>query len=64
MRAIEDFGGHRVIITKGPYRCKKGFVSHASRFGIFVTLDYKPLRIEVKSDEILVLLDNGEIDKK
>ena len=64
MRANEDFGGHRVIITRGQYRSKKGFVSHASKFGIFVTLDYKPLRIEVKSEDIAVLLDNGEIDKK
>ena len=63
MRANEDYGGHRVIIVKGKYRCKKGTVSNASIFAIYVDLDYKGLRIVVEPTDILVLRDDGKLDK-
>ena len=63
MRAVEDFLGRRIVIISGKYRCKKGYVCRASKFGIFVDLDYNALRILVQANEIRVLLDNGQLDK-
>lgn len=62
MRALEDYAGHRVVIIKGKYKGKKGFVSFASNLGIFVDLDYNGLRINIDQNEILIL-DNGKVDK-
>ena len=64
MRANEDFLGHRVVIISGKYKCKKGFVSTASTLGVYVDLDYNGLRILVQANQIRVLLDNGQLDKK
>lgn len=64
LRSVEDFGGHRVIVIKGRYKSKKGFVTHASHFGIYVDLDYKPLRVLMEPTELKILNDDGEVDKK
>ena len=64
LRAVEDFGGHRVIVTKGAYKSKKGFVVHASHFGVYVDLDYKPLRVLMEPSELKILNDDGKVDKK
>ncbi len=63
MRAYEDFAGHRVVIISGNYKSKKGHVSIASIFGIYVDLDYKPLRVRVEPYQIRVITENGEVDK-
>ena len=63
MRTLEDFMGCRVVIIKGIYKSKKGHVSVANVFGLYVDLDYKPLRVRVDPCEILVLDNEGKIDK-
>ena len=55
--------GHRVIIISGKYKGKKAHVSSASIFGVYVDLDYKPLRISVEISEIRILGNDGELDK-
>ena len=64
MRTYEDFAGHRVIIVTGKYKGKKPHVSSASIFGIFVDLDYKPLRVLVIPSQIRILDKYGKVDKK
>tara|TARA_Y100000768_G_C23611914_1_gene510926 strand:- start:385 stop:579 length:195 start_codon:yes stop_codon:yes gene_type:complete len=64
MKSAEDFGGLRVAIISGQYKSKKGFVSRASIHGLYVDLDYKPLRISVRPEQLVVLNDNGRVDKK
>ena len=63
MRDQTDYGGRRVLIISGKYKCKKGFVSSASCFGIYVDLDYNALRILVATNEIMIIDDSGNIDK-
>ena len=63
MRTYEDYIGHRITIISGKYRSKKGTIISASVFGIYVDLDYKPLRIMVTPCEIMILGSNGDVDK-
>ena len=63
MRANEDYIARRVVIKRGKYKSKKGFVAIASKFGIHVDLDYKPLRVMVSAQDILLLDDYGQVDK-
>jgi len=62
MRCNDDYLGFRVLIISGKYRQKKGHVSAASKFGIYVDLDYNGLRVRCESNEILIILDDGTID--
>ena len=64
MKSNEDLGGHRVIVVNGPYKSKKGFVSIAGHNGVYVDLDYKPLRLAFDPKDLVVLDDKGNVDKK
>ena len=61
MKSESDYGGRRIVIIKGKYKGKKGFVS-STQFGINVDLDYKPLRIRVDADEICIITNKGDMD--
>lgn len=63
MRENDDYGGNRVIFTKGKYKGKKGFISIASKFGIYVDIDVRGLRVLSTPDEFKIIKDNGDIDK-
>lgn len=63
MRALNDYGGRRVVIVKGKYKTRKGFISIASSCGIYVDLDSNGLRILVQPSDILLLRDDGRVDR-
>jgi len=55
MRSADDYHGERVLIIDGKYKGKKGHITYASEFGIYVDLDYKPLRVKVQISDVIII---------